>query len=767
MTRSVPLVLCLLLFACARAAPPPSVPAGPASGDPEPAPEPRPVERVEVEPAAGAGPAAPADQPPPDAAAAAPAPATEPAVPTVADPSERRVEPAPRPVVPRRLRVGLATDLAEVAVPCCGVRVGAGGEWLVVGGSARVTPAARRTVPAVLRIQVAALRDEGQAEGLARRLAGELGEAAEAVFDAASGLYRVRAGRYSDRSRAEQALRRLELLGVRGAWIASEEGELGDPGLGVAAAGVTRRVPGRWLSVEPAAGDGVSWGGRRYRGRLLVYLNDRGRLNVINELPLEEYLRGVVPRELGPDLYPSLEALKAQSVAARTYTVRNRDDFRREGYDICATPRCQVYGGREAEHPLSDQAVAETAGEVLVHGGELADTLYTASCGGHTEDARFVFPTKDHVYLDGVPCAEGGVRRLAPASAPQSPFPAGVTRHLPGPPGAVEPAPGEIGGRLAALARAAAPIPEDRLASLAAAEVRRFLASVLDLTLDLRVLAPAVEVRAELARGAPAWDRGERELARFLLAEGLLDPGGALDPARGELLVLHLAIALGLLDATPAGFVDLASGALEVATPAGRRTYGVSDELATYRRRGDGHEPGPLELFAGDPLTLYRRDGELVGVRHDVETTRAPRPGERWRRFRTDGGLAALVARRYPGLDLVDFTVLRRGVSGRVAAMRLEGRDGRRVDVEGLAVRWTFDLPDTWFTAVRSDRSEGRGWLFDGRGRGHGVGMCQIGAFGMGRRGADYRRILAHYYGGAAVVRAAVEGGGPVDAAMW
>ena len=97
--------------------------------------------------------------------------------------------------------------------------------------------------------------------------------------------------------------------------------------------------------MAPAGNSSVRVQGKRYRGRILVYLNDRGALNLINELPIEEYLRGVVPSEMGPELYNQLEALKAQAVAARTYTLRNLGEFAREGYDICATPRCQVYGG--------------------------------------------------------------------------------------------------------------------------------------------------------------------------------------------------------------------------------------------------------------------------------------------------------------------------------------------------------------------------------------------------------------------------------------
>jgi len=73
---------------------------------------------------------------------------------------------------------------------------------------------------------------------------------------------------------------------------------------------------------------------------------------------LEEYLRGVVPNELNPTAFGQIEALKAQAVAARTYIQRNMGQYKKEGYDVCATDTCQVYLGAQTEDPLATQAVA-------------------------------------------------------------------------------------------------------------------------------------------------------------------------------------------------------------------------------------------------------------------------------------------------------------------------------------------------------------------------------------------------------------------------
>ena len=144
------------------------------------------------------------------------------------------------------------------------------------------------------------------------------------------------------------------------------------------------------LTVEPPADGFLEWEGRPYRGSFTVFRSGSG-VTVVNRTTLEEYLFGVVPLELPPDLFPEIEALKAQALAARTYALTPRDAYTRRGYDLCSSPACQVYGGVAAERPLSTAAVRETAGEAIFHDGRLIDALYTAACGGYTENAENVF----------------------------------------------------------------------------------------------------------------------------------------------------------------------------------------------------------------------------------------------------------------------------------------------------------------------------------------------------------------------------------------
>ncbi|HET7273547.1 MAG TPA: SpoIID/LytB domain-containing protein [Longimicrobiaceae bacterium] len=147
--------------------------------------------------------------------------------------------------------------------------------------------------------------------------------------------------------------------------------------------------------------------GSTYRGIAEVALNASSALAGINELPLEEYLYGVVPRELPPVPYGLLEAQKAQAVAARTYALANMGKRKADGYDLLPTTSDQVYGGYEDEHPVSTAAVNGTAGVVAVYEGDLITALYHSTSGGFTANSEAVY-TATVPYLRGVPDAQRG-----------------------------------------------------------------------------------------------------------------------------------------------------------------------------------------------------------------------------------------------------------------------------------------------------------------------------------------------------------------------
>ncbi|HSS76825.1 MAG TPA: SpoIID/LytB domain-containing protein [Thermoanaerobaculia bacterium] len=658
---------------------------------------------------------------------------------------------------PLLVRVGLASDLEAVTFPCCEepLQVAVETQEVAAASSLKVEPAAASAQKGFYRVQVAALRDERQAQDLAKRLEKESSQPGDATFDAGIDLYRIRVGHYPTREAAEADLKRLSTLGVTGGFVVNEGGSVSEPALRLTQGQTSTVYPGRWFSVAPVSGPSVRVQGKRYRGRMLVYLNDRGALNLINELPVEDYLRGVVPSEMGPELYHQLEALKAQAVAARTYTLRNLGEFGREGYDICATPRCQVYGGMIAEHPLSDRAIAETAGQVLLYKGELVDALYSSTCGGHTEDVHVIFPLKSDPYLKGVPCMESGMARIDGDLAPGIVFPAGLTRRLLPAAAGASPA-AVLGARLEHLALLAGlPAPHEPLASLDRREVQRFIASVFDLALDARLFLAPEDIRYLLTDPPPDWSDEDRRRAAYLLRSGLLS--GPLDqplsPDQIERMLLGLAELLHVVRREETSFFSVTDGKLAVRSGKEDKVYSLSAGVATFRRQGNELYSAGLNLEPGDLLTLFWQGDRLIALNQDLDLDGVSfdrsSPYSSWSRFRTDSQLAAQVNTRFPGFAFGSFEVLERGESGRVGKIKILNDQGQSVQVDGLAVRWTLDVPDTLFTAKRlMPKNQEPGWLFTGRGFGHGVGMCQVGAYGMAQRGHTYREILTHYYTG-------------------
>jgi stage II sporulation protein D len=145
----------------------------------------------------------------------------------------------------------------------------------------------------------------------------------------------------------------------------------------------TSRFSGPLIVRSAAPGELLTYDGKHYRGEIRILPTDSGML-VINRLAVESYLRGVVPLEIG-DRKPGEEAaVQAQTVAARSYTYIHMAQAGGRAFDMYATVQDQVYGGADAEKPISDGAVAYTRDMVVRYGGKIINTPYHSTCGGST-----------------------------------------------------------------------------------------------------------------------------------------------------------------------------------------------------------------------------------------------------------------------------------------------------------------------------------------------------------------------------------------------
>lgn len=182
-----------------------------------------------------------------------------------------------------------------------------------------------------------------------------------------------------------------------------------------AGAGASSRVSyltGTWHRWRTLAGDGAfRAGGKpvtlvtpagqvRYRGALRSVRPAPGsKRDTVNVLHLDNYLRGVVPREMPASWSPA--AVQAQAIAARTYAAYERAHPLSNTYQICDTPSCQVYGGYSAEHPDANAAIRATTGRIQTYAGEPAFTQFSASSGGWTSAGSVAYLSAKKDPYDG------------------------------------------------------------------------------------------------------------------------------------------------------------------------------------------------------------------------------------------------------------------------------------------------------------------------------------------------------------------------------
>jgi stage II sporulation protein D len=145
----------------------------------------------------------------------------------------------------------------------------------------------------------------------------------------------------------------------------------------------------------------LRFGDQPYRGEFLAWaVGDR--VTLVNTVDLESYVAAVLPLELGPQPPAREAALRAQTVAARSYTLATMGRWADRGFDLLATVEDQVYGGIAAERPGCTAAVEETRGLVGVYEGAPIRAYYSSTCGGHTAAPEEVWHRPSAPYLQGV-----------------------------------------------------------------------------------------------------------------------------------------------------------------------------------------------------------------------------------------------------------------------------------------------------------------------------------------------------------------------------
>jgi len=159
------------------------------------------------------------------------------------------------------------------------------------------------------------------------------------------------------------------------------------------------------IVIKPTSTGFVSTKAKWYRGFLRVRNKD-GKLIVINDVPLEDYIKGVVPAEM-PSSW-AFEAHKAQAIAARSYALANLGKRAKYGYDLTDTPQDQAYNGASGETAGTNSAVDDTKGIVLTYDTKVISAYYSASAGGQTNTNSWGTSLP---YLRSVPSFDDNVKK--------------------------------------------------------------------------------------------------------------------------------------------------------------------------------------------------------------------------------------------------------------------------------------------------------------------------------------------------------------------
>ncbi len=529
----------------------------------------------------------------------------------------------------------------------------------------------------------------------------------------------------------------------------------------------------------------VRLNGKAYRGKIEVFVNARGSLTVVNVVPLEEYLLGVVPSELG---LPQLEAQKAQAVAARTYAIANIGNYGRQGFDMVPTVWSQVYKGVSIETKMGTQAVQQTRGIVATYEGKPINAYYTSTCGGRTEDGGNIFD-KGEPYLKGVECSLEGRRHFEPFLIKTSRTPAKLrdegnldlvrlmsllasnsfqlsTGQMTDDWFEEVPTESEMANWINNLAlKFGKTYPNVNRDTSKPAELARIIASFIYAPGYADAMLSESDINYQLAFDDVAEiPKDRRADIAALLRDGFftlhpdltLKPNRAFTRARMLRLIRQIydkkkwmpEVLTGQAQPTADGKLVLKSGKTQ-------RQIAVRPDVFLFRQFGETMYPVREVALVGGEDVRYQLDSFGAVKYLEIKPSETPTTAEKmspwiyWNKSVAASAVQSRLSRYVRGIGtLYDINVKKVGYSRRPIELEIIGSNGVKT-LKGGKIRSALRLPEQLFVInKRYSGSTVSSYTFTGRGWGHGVGMCQYGAFGLAKMGVKYDEIIRHYYTG-------------------
>jgi len=630
-------------------------------------------------------------------------------------------------------------------------------------------------------ILIAQAKERKEAEIKAQDIRTKIENKVYVAEDKASGTFQIKVGDFLTRGDALEFIKTLNQIEMKDTWILREE--------------ITEKTAKPlWILVNDElkslneqtvlyfipsnAQSFLSFKGRNYRG-IFVFRGSNKGLVLVNILNLDDYLKGVVPSEFSPYSYHELEAQKAQTVAARTYAIKNLGTYEELGYDLCDTPKSQFYRGMNAENSLSSEAVERTKGEVILHRGRLINALYTSTCGGMTENVENVFGGQSLSYLRSTECFCQEQKEW-PLESKNFVLPIKVRGR-------------DVNQKIAYLISLKVIPPENNTAffreEASFKEATEWIQKALVLlgkkkevlvpeNIDLnftnfsgliidafgwqeRVKNLLLEKEVDyLLKDFPELKEEDRNNLAFLLLEGIFSSSEEIGDierslTRAELALYIAKVILNCRDLFHHGvFKVFDKDEIELEEELQKKQFTLSPDVFLLRNNDERYSfASHLHLLGGERARWLERDGEvqLLEIVSSSNSNTLDRSSlfHRWQIRKSWEELAKRINQYYPVGELIDIIPQKRGISKRVVELLIKGSEGQVV-VTGLKIRHVLGLRETLFVIDREyDEEGGVTYLtFSGRGWGHGVGLCQVGTFGMAQTGADYSQILKKYYQG-------------------
>ena len=725
--------------------------------------------------------------------------------------------PAPTDYAPGPpIRIGLTTAAKEIRISSSGdyfitEKVPEAAQKLAQGEIQIRVDLGTEEASAAYRIQVASLSNAEAAEDLKAKLTELFSSPVVLRENAETGTIQVRIGEFPAKEDAQPLLKNLSESGYRDAFPVKETISTKGGKIKLALRGsndLFRLSPAGFL-IQPSSNTSfLSVDGKPYRGLLDIFLNKSGKITVVNQLGTEEYLLGVIPAEIPPSRYPEFDALAALSIAARTYALYHMGRYRAEGFDLTADTRTQVYGGISIEEDATNEAVHRTASLAVYYQDKPIDAMYMSTCGGRTEDFSSVYDAPEVPYLKSTVCAiESGPEKGATILEGKHELEQSIISDD-----------GSVANRGIELAQIVgiieprAEISPQFLASPAGKdEIVRWVGNARKLARKNRSNdssdTKGIETRAGFLRYAAESFFGAGEIQRklstrdlgyymdnlkdgdavpeqaryaltYLMQSGLWRPNADNRVRPGDPILRRDALFL-LLNWTESVRPDILSKGTFV-TAKENDAGGVSNAAISVKRgkqtqelrlsekprlfRLDAGRPIPvssIKILGNEKLSFYiGPSGTIDFLEIELSPNGASSdrysPAANWD-VTIDKSAVAEKLRNLTGNigQFKDMEPSRLGNSGRAVRVQVSGSRSS-VEINGYKVRNALGLRDTLYTLTRAYNSDGSvaSFTFHGRGYGHGVGLCQVGAFGMARAGHSYEEILKTYYRGVEIKKA-------------